>query len=226
MPVAFGSSATAVGDFVSTLTVSAFATAGSDRVGIVHLGGNSEAGAVNGVTWNGVSMTLVVEFVVGGVVGASLWRIIAPPTGASDVVATFTPDFSGAMCASYFTGVDQTTPIRAGSTGTDGVAGGEVMSVACASANGDMGIDAAGGSGGALSSPLGTQIFNLESVGASDRWGAGSYRASVGATVTMGWTGADDCAMVAASLQAAGGTPATRIPFRDSFGRRRTRYSM
>lgn len=212
MAVTFGAASTSVtGSFSNPVTVTGFATAGSDRVGIAHYGGQSD-GAISGVTWNGVAMTQAVDntqiSTIAGNILAGCWYIVNPPTGASNVVFSFTDDFAGRVCASYFNGVDQSTPVRAGSAQEAEILGGSgALSVACSCSAGDMGVESSvqyGGTG--LSSPLGTQIFNAEDATALERWGAGSYRAAAGSTVQLGWTAdTDDSAIAGFALQAASG---------------------
>src|SRR3990172_29228 len=106
MAVTFGGASAGVpADFVFTATVSAFATSGSNRVGICFIGG---FGDPTGVTWGGSPMTLLETHVLAGV-RSSMYRIIDPPTSASDIVASFSVELVGAICAAYFNGVDQTT---------------------------------------------------------------------------------------------------------------------
>lgn len=83
-------------------------------------------GVPTGVTYNGVAMTLEVsrscaqsfiDFGSGPIV--SIWSLANPPTGANNVVASFSENISvsGTGAAMSFTGVDQADPVEA--TGSD-----------------------------------------------------------------------------------------------------------
>lgn len=95
----------------TSLTYSFTVGTGDDRLLIVHVW-HSVMGDISGVTYNSVSMTKLAEQADGG--GSNyldVWYLVAPATGANDVVVS--KDTSGVMvstCASY-SGVDQTTPI-------------------------------------------------------------------------------------------------------------------
>lgn len=90
----------------STLTVSHTCT-GGNKVLVVYVLTNNSAFA-SGVTYNGVAMTLIANLVVDGTVRISLFYLLAPATGANNVVATATGNtLIRVRCASY-TGVKQT----------------------------------------------------------------------------------------------------------------------
>lgn len=203
-------------------------SAGSDRCGVGHYGVTADV-AITAVTWNAVAADDSLNHVVGTASRAGVYVFKSPPLGSSTVLFDWGADSaSGAVGASGYNGVNQSSPVRAGSKTTDGVALGEAMVCACTSVNGDMGV--AGGSvfGGTLSSPLGTDFFNASPD--TETFGAGQFRSATGATVSLGWTADDDCAMAALTLEAAGAVPKLMTgsgfqrshrpaPFKPGFGR-------
>jgi hypothetical protein len=68
----------------------------------------------NGVTYDGVAMTQVGSTITGANRQISLWKLVAPATGANNVVVTFSIaiDETAVHIISYY-GVDQTTPVGA-----------------------------------------------------------------------------------------------------------------
>lgn len=122
-------------------------TAGSNRLGIVSVGGTQFAGPpyVTGITWAGVAMTLVGEVSATGQF-ASLWAIKDPPTAASTIAVTNACALGGAVASSY-NGVDTTGSApytRASSLATATGANSGVSNTPSASATGDIVIDAIG----------------------------------------------------------------------------------
>lgn len=75
---------------------------------------------VSGVTYNGVAMTRVKDSFVA--TGCYVYRLIAPATGAHDIVVTFssTLDRGKAVGAVSVTGANQTTPEHTSTEGSDG----------------------------------------------------------------------------------------------------------
>lgn len=176
-------------------------TAGSDRVGIFGVATASDV--VTGVTWGGSAMTLIdaAQISVTESRAVYLWRIINPPTGASNIVMTLSAPASGYGGVTSYTGVDQTTPIRAfsGATGTTSPA-----TTACASAVGDMVVDAVQYEGSGTPPSVGADQTSRWTGDQGGWFVAGSTEAGA-ASVTMSWTltTPTDYAIKAASLQAA-----------------------
>lgn len=117
MAVAFDAFSTpaSFSSYVDSLTW-AHTCSGSDRVLIVGIVGLSDVPPphdVVSVTYNGVAMTKIGEQDNAGV-HTELWRLVAPATGANNVVITLDGSFDTSWLigmAKSFTGVDQTTPI-------------------------------------------------------------------------------------------------------------------
>ena len=175
-------------------------TAGTNRCGIFATAIGSDA--ISGVTWDGVAMTLV-GTQISGVESrvATIWRIINPPTGASNIVMTLSAGSSGYGGVTSYNNCHQTTPVRAsgGATGTASPA-----TVTVSSAANDLVVDAVQYEGSGTPPAVGA--------GQTSRWtgdqggwfGAGSTEAGA-ASVTMSWTltTPTDWAIFAASLQPA-----------------------
>ncbi|HNG97742.1 MAG TPA: hypothetical protein PLW93_05710, partial [Candidatus Absconditabacterales bacterium] len=100
----------------TTMTVSHTCT-GTDRAIVVNVG--TDGNKVSGVTYAGVSLTLVGSYTADGAGnGTTCWVLANPASGANNVVIT-TSSSATIMCqiASY-TGVDQGSPV--GSSVTNG----------------------------------------------------------------------------------------------------------
>lgn len=203
-------------NFGNTITLASKTTAGSDRAGVVMVGWeNAEGATVSSVTWNGVSMGAARISQVNdlqtpdAIFNSSIYVIVNPPTGASDVVVTFSDDVRGGAGAAGFTGVDQTTPVRAGSTvGLEASAGG-TQSVTVNASAGDMAVDAAmdeSGGGGATVDASQTQVFKVENTSGGEKWSMGSYEALSGSSVGMAWDSTDFWCQCALALASAGAT--------------------
>lgn len=113
MAVAFDAASSGQGTGVTSLTVS-HTCSGSDR--LLTVGASVSAGSpptISGVTYNSVAMTAMsgpTLFITFG--RYSSWRLIAPATGANNIVASFggTAD-EAAVGGISFTGAHQTTPL-------------------------------------------------------------------------------------------------------------------
>ena len=96
-------------------------TAGSDRILIVSAQFyTSDGDDVSGVTYDGVAMTEIRTDAVASVQHNSLWYLLAPATGANDIVVTFTgsTNFVGGGAVSL-TGVNQSSPIDTSGSAED-----------------------------------------------------------------------------------------------------------
>jgi hypothetical protein len=197
MAIALDAYATSAGN--SPLTF-AHTVAGTDRVLLVGVVTDSTATSPS-VTYNGVSMTLIAEtasFTIDGLTtDVSLFRLVAPATGANNVVVT------GGLCTAYarsYTGVDQTTPVENGAATT-----GATVSQNIGSATGDLVVDVIGyhwaeaPAAGANQTAFAAQEGNNSTIRGSSEPGA--------ASVTMSWgtVGTVNAGQVAVNVKAAGG---------------------
>jgi hypothetical protein len=82
---------------------------GSDLVLFVMANCDGDAGAITGVTYNGVSMTLIANQEVVFGQDLYLYGLINPATGANNVVVSWTSSGQCASASISWTGVDQTT---------------------------------------------------------------------------------------------------------------------
>lgn len=192
-----------------------------------------------GVTYNGVAMTRVAQSARSPDDDrAELWRMVAPPSGAHNVVITFsggaTDGESGAISLQF---ADQTTPERAGSV-TTAVSSGlssttATISVPNAQA-GDAAIDActwdlASTAGTMVAHSPRTQRWNSGGIG--NEGGAGSSMLGPANPQTLDWTFAAGRAWAMAGLIVAndggggGFTPVTRRTL-SQFGRVGVRQPM
>lgn len=96
----------------TTLTVSHTCT-GSDRILFVNVMCSS-ARTISSVTYNGVTMTNINRS--GGGQPCALYYLIAPATGANNIVVTIDSSSYIYICAGSYTGVKQTSPIDGNST--------------------------------------------------------------------------------------------------------------
>ena len=72
------------------------------------------AQTVSGITYNGVALTKIISKYITGNTdnGCELWYLIAPSTGANNVVVTYTGQVDGSFGGALsFTGVDQSNPV-------------------------------------------------------------------------------------------------------------------
>lgn len=201
MAVAFDATANSSGTGVSSLTYSHTCT-GSDRVLIVAItwGDTSITGAsITSVTYNGVALTQY-STRMGGIGLNEVWYLIAPATGANNIVVTVTnvvpaeaPSSNIVAGSMSFTGVDQTTPLGTAVTAAANSTG-PSASVTGVSTNNFIFDSLCVGSAGSTQPTITvngtqTQRWQTKIGGAGNRIaGAGSTKASAVGSVTMSWT--------------------------------------
>ena len=160
---------------------------------------NNGSQTVTGVTYNGVALTLKAAVNNGTNIRSELWYLVAPATGANNIVITASAStrFTGGGIS--FNGADQTTPLGTAATATGNDT---APSVAVSAASGDIVIDSMAYMGingtGLPTASVGsgqTERFNQSAtggIGTEDKYvgGAGSTEAGA-ASVTMDWTLSD-----------------------------------
>lgn len=116
MAIAYDDDSGGVAGSASSLTFSHTCT-GSDLLLLVGVSlYNLNGATISSVTYNSVAMTLV-DTAVNSSRRASLYRLVAPSTGANDVVITLSAsEFDIVGGSMSFTGVDQTTPLGTAAT--------------------------------------------------------------------------------------------------------------
>jgi len=79
------------------------------------------ASDISTITYSGISLTKIVDQpVIGdGTVGLSIWKLVAPASGANDVVLSFANYIPSYAFAFDYSGADQTTPNEANESQTD-----------------------------------------------------------------------------------------------------------
>lgn len=99
----------------------------------IESGGNTNP---TGVTWGGVSMTMVVgSLPITGRGWSSMWQLANPSTGAVSVVVTYGSGGSPVMVWSTYNNVDQTTPVEAFNSISDSTSNPVSLSVTTLSNN-------------------------------------------------------------------------------------------
>lgn len=125
MAVSYVGSSFTEDDSDTTTTTISFAVSGSNTLLLVYVAIDCNPGVrlVNGITYNGVAMTAVESATTGdSILRTELWRLIAPADGTHDVVVTY--NNTGArdrrIIVAQYAGVDQTTPLDANTSESDG----------------------------------------------------------------------------------------------------------
>jgi hypothetical protein len=188
VPIAVASVSSGSINSGSSLTIS-HTTSGSDRLMLVgvSLRPTSNNYSVASITYNGVALTKVGSVVRKSAARTEIWRLIAPPTGTSNVVITFNSSVTSGAVAGVitFTGVNQTTPLGTfvSATGSSGTASRNVSS-----AVGEMvfGVVDARTSSSLTQGAAQTERWDL-TAGSGNSHGAGSTQQGAVA-VTTAWS--------------------------------------
>jgi hypothetical protein len=168
-------------------------------------------------TLDGTAMTLVGGSVTTGPYanygGAYMWYAVAPSTGSHLVAVNNGTSNSIIAGAVSFTGVDQTDPIRAHALAEDAGAETSSVSIAVASAPGDIVVGHVATGGGVVGDDGGQTQQWLRNVDPSNAANNAACSTKAGASsVTLGWTVQNDLWMVvAASLRSASGAVALPV---------------
>ncbi len=178
----------AQGNTTTTLTWSHTVGIGPDRILVV--GVSNHAGTqVTGVTYGGTPLAPIVSRTGGGNnTRASLFLLVAPPSGAANVVVTLAGPEDVVGGAVSFTGVEQTTPV--GDSGTARGTG-TLAAVTVAGAPGEVVVDAVAARGNGMLVTAGggqSPLWNRSTgTGGTNIIGGGSTEPGA-ASVTMSWT--------------------------------------
>lgn len=200
MAVAFDAAASSSSK-VTTLTYShTVGAAGSDRLILVSTLVNDGDATTSSVTYAGVSLTNYLTHAAEGK-AISLWRLVAPATGANDVVITLSGETDVVGGSTSWTGADQsptlTTAVNSGNSATS--------TVDITSAVNDFVTDSRSGSNTPTVGAGQTERWNLAQGG---RLSAGSTETGA-ATVTMSWSNSSSPWTIAATnIVRVGGAPA------------------
>jgi uncharacterized repeat protein (TIGR01451 family) len=167
-------------------------TSGSDRILIVGVSiFRNSSQSVSSVTYAGTGLTYVGSSTYANEVRTEIWRLMAPATGANNIVVTLSSSAAFVAGASSFTGVHQTTPL------------GSFFSATNDSGNPSVNVTGVN-TGEVVIDTLGVRDITTATVGAgqTQRWnrqttgdkvvGAGSTEPRGGSsTVTMSWSLSD-----------------------------------
>jgi len=203
--IAVDSTASAQANFVTVMSWSHTVGTGSNRLLVVGLGEQViGADQATSITYAGQNMTRQV-LNGGGNPISEIWTLLAPPSGTAMIVVTFSGAVFAVGGSVSFTGVDQTTPIRASNSArVNGVTTGAMVSTNVTSMAGDLIVDAvailAENPGGAAAAGQ-TERWNLNN---DPIFGGGSTKPGDAGSTTMTWNlsgiGPIDAALAAISL--------------------------
>jgi len=193
-----------------TLTIPHTTGAGSDRLMLVGVSYDRDGGTVTNVTYNGLPLTRVAD--VDNTSGSvkprvDIWQLVAPQSGAANVVINFSGSSSTDANAGVvtFTGVDQVTPTGTAATNISTGPGNSAATVTLPSAAGELVYDtvAVANNAAANAGPGQTRLWTTNTANIR---GAGSTEPGA-ASVTMSWTnGSARWAIAAVSIK-----PATTV---------------
>ena len=182
--IAHDATVSAAAAVASSLTY-AHTVSGSDRLLVVGVGTNSST--LSSITYAGPTLTAVAETDAEGGIRGYMQRLVAPTTGANNVVVTFVDLSNITSTASSYTGVDQTTPVDTPATAVS-TAGSTAPSVVVTSATDDLVIDAVHDDGvGTITVDAG-QTERGNHRGAGNGAGQAMSTEAGAAWVTMSWT--------------------------------------
>jgi uncharacterized repeat protein (TIGR01451 family) len=177
----------------SSLTWSHTVTSNSRGILIVGIAMNPASTTVGSVTYNGVALTYIGSRQNLLAARVEIWYLLAPPTGAHNVVVTLSGGDSVLLFtagASSFTGVNQTTPFYGGFTSNTGLLLPATVTVPTSSAS-QVVVDAVALAGlNLLVAPGAEQTIlwrEISNVLLTFLVGSGSYAAGTGGNVTMAW---------------------------------------
>ncbi len=203
VPPVFLVAANAHGDGVASLTYALDIPASNDRFLVVSIQLGSEcttaSSTVLSVTYNGAAATRI-DSILGTPCGAGTtrseqWGLVAPDVGNHMVVVTLSGPNGGAKMYSVhsgalaFSGVDQTSPVRASATAS----GDSVTSTVTVASDPDDLVVNTVGQGDSIAAPGNNQTLRfIENTSSGDTLdNAGASTAPGAATVDMTWTFGD-----------------------------------
>jgi hypothetical protein len=188
--------------------------AGTNRLLVVAHAGWADGPSLTSVTWNtSEALTRWKTYNPDASTVVELWYLIAP----TETTANVTVEFSGAdssLAIINFSGVHQTTPIRAGSDDTATNTNGE-PTITIDTASGDLVIGAVGAWAEITEDAGNTELAYQTATGGDTRLSVGSVTADA-AQETLNWTTTDSWFAVGASLVPAtgGGSSTTQEGYR------------
>jgi hypothetical protein len=149
---------------------------------------------MSGVTYAGDAMTKVIERNDADYRNCSIWRLVAPDTGANDVVLSFSSSTRTVKAyAASFTGVDQTSPIGASNSNTSATSSAQTVAITTTRNNSVIiSVDSVSGDVGVAPHGEGDGQTNIAAVMTGNAHGAGAtyeFKTPAGAD-TQTWANA------------------------------------
>jgi len=177
----------------SSITVS-HTTSGTDRLMLVGISAQGTAPVVSGVTYGGVTLSLVGSYGSGTWIAFWIYKLLAPVSQTANVVVSFSssPNYGGVVSVMTFTGVDQNNPLG---TFVSANGYGTTASVTVSSATDELVFDTMDSPSSPTVGADQTQRWNLSGYGG--QYGAGSTEPGA-ASVTMSWTIAEQSWVIGA----------------------------
>lgn len=198
--------------------MSALTCSGTNRVAWAVAGSNNGAHCT-GITYDGVAMVLIKQHVHIDISYVDIYRLINPPTSASDVVATWAAAQGGgaALIALVYTDEHQTVPEGTG-VSEDGVGTSVTGAGGVSADSGDLTLDAVSWSsgGGPTLTATGTGHIKREEENPLGGWSLTVGEMTGVGTITPTWTisSSQDWSQAVVAMKAAagggGGGPASR----------------
>ena len=185
----------------TNLTWSHTVSNGNNRILTVSICIDSTSGQSTSVTYSGTALTLVGRY-TSVKHTLEIWRLVAPPVGTTNIVASFSAAMGAIGGAVAYNGVHQSTP-----TGTFQAASGSgsPASVDVSSALDELVIDAMITDANCTVTPGAGQTQRWYKASGFDRLATGSSETGA-VSVTMSWTGVcDDWTIAAVPLKPASG---------------------
>ena len=206
MAVAHSGEANQTANFsgVNSFSITSQTSAGTNRIGVCHVGGFLGASGTTSATWGGTAMTVTV---LGAGGDAVMLHLVAPATAASTVTVSNLNGATGQGAASTYTGADQSAGSGPNSnTGKATATAVSPVSVTVTTASGEMVVDSVGIEINGSPAAGANQVVILNTTGSNSADCLASYQLGAdGGVMTWTYTGSHYWESVAASIKAAGG---------------------
>lgn len=188
---------------------------GTNRVLLIWVSVHIQAGAatVSSVKWGTTDATFVSSSENSTRARIELWRLVAPTETTQNVNVTLSAARTARITTQYYTGVDQTTPLRTPSATSGG--NGTSVSESPTSVSGDTVVDGGASDGDRDWTATASQTVRASSgLGSDDLAGSFGEKTATGSTTTMSYTlsSSDQYGFIAAALIDSSGTNATATP--------------
>lgn len=212
---AFDAASASAGSLTASSQTWSHTTAGSERALLVTCGWEGAAITLSSVTYNAVSLGAAKWHLLEtnlGVGHSAGYVLVAPATGANNIVATFSGATTGVACvAQSWTGIDQTTPNRIAATAQANGDADLPASVTVSNAvPGDIVVDGVWITNNPTITSTQTVRAEVENIG-GDNKNVGTASAVAAGSTAMTWNSTDPTYWVMggmALIPSSGGAPA------------------